>query len=153
MAGYSKSFDEFNLAANVFYNIGNQSVADLNSARSTAGSNLNISGKFKNTYGVAIEPGYNFNKETLGYLKLAYVSTSLSGTGTYTEPGEPADSSSQNIRFNGIGYGVGVKRMIDKNLFVGADFLYTQYQSKTDADQFTTKPNQMSYMIGVGYKF
>lgn len=153
VVGYSKSFNELNLAANVFYNIGNQSVGDLNSARATAGSNLNLTTKFKNTYGIAIEPGYNFNKETLGYLKLAYVSTTLNGTDTYTEPGDPASTGSSSTRHNGIGYGVGAKRMVDKNIFIAADVMYTQYQSKSNSDGFSQKPSQMSYMVGVGYKF
>jgi opacity protein-like surface antigen len=149
--GYSHSFGSFNLAGSAFYNVGDQNAGTFNSARSTAGSNLNLTGKLSNTWGVAIEPGWNFDSTTLGYAKFAYVGTTYKLNDSYTEPGY-SQSGSGNTNFNGVGYGVGLKKLIDKNIYVGGEVVYTQFNSKTDGG-LTLKPNQMSYMIGLGYKF
>lgn len=149
--GYSQSFGGFNLAGSAFYNIGDQNAGNVNLARSTAGSNLNLTGKLSNTWGVAIEPGWNFDSTTLGYAKFAYVGTTYKSNDSYTEPGF-SESGTGNTNFNGVGYGVGLKKLIDKNIYVGGEVVYTQFNSKTQ-DGVTIKPNQMSYMIGLGYKF
>lgn len=166
LAGYSQSFEAFNLSANVFYNIGNQDAGSNN--YSLTGSNgyltANQSFKLKNSWGVSLEPGVYVAEKTLGYLKLSYFNASLdynSGINVnvtspaYSESGSYSSSSSMN----GIGYGIGAKQMFTDNIFGFVEYQYVQYDTWSDSGLFGSgystsyKPNQNYGWIGVGYKF
>lgn len=125
--GYSQSFDNvfrgFNLAANVFYVIGEQSGGNKSSTAIVPGETQTISGsyKVKNTWGISLEPGYYISKDLLGYLKFAYVSSSATVSAEcysslsycYGPNGRNMNESTTiNKSINGIGYGFGGKYQI-----------------------------------------
>lgn len=166
LGGYSQSFDKFNIAANVFYNIGNQDSGSNN--YSLNGSNgyliANQSFKLKNTWGVSLEPGLYVTEKTLGYLKLSYFNSQLNYNASYgahivspsySESGSYNSSSSMN----GIGYGIGAKQMFTDNIYGFVEYQYVQYDKWNDSGLFGSgystsyKPNQNYGWVGVGYKF
>lgn len=181
--GYSQSFDNlfkgFNLAANVFYVIGNQSAGSL--GKTTNGvlatnettpltETLSGSYKVKNTWGISLEPGYYINKNLLGYLKFAYVSSSASVSATCSTNdlgclGSDGSFSSNasttfNKTINGIGYGAGGKYQITKDIYAALDFLYIDYSKINQTISWaglptnaSFKPQQYMGFISVGYRF
>lgn len=166
LGGYSQSFDMFNIAANVFYNIGNQNSGSNN--YNLTGSNgylsANQSFKLKNTWGVSLEPGVYVADKTLGYLKLSYFNSQLNydasssvhiNSPAYSGSGSTNGSSSMN----GIGYGIGAKQMFTDNIYGFVEYQYVQYDKWNDSGLFGSgystsyKPNQNYGWVGVGYKF
>lgn len=94
-AGYSQdmgvlneSLKGFNLAANIFYIIGNQNSGNK-SASGTAedgyANNLSTNGKLTNTFGISVEPGWNFTENTLGYLKFAWLNSRMKSGVDYSD--------------------------------------------------------------------
>lgn len=169
-AGWSQSIgaEGFNLAANLFYVIGNQNA--MNANNSTSGSDQwgtwqdssNLSNKLTNTFGISVEPGWNFTESTLGYVKLAWLNsrqkTSWNGSGTYVNHDGTglenwSDSASWNKTVNGFGYGIGAKQLVTKNIFVGVDLMGVTYGSVNVVDNVSMKPSQFMGFASVGYKF
>lgn len=167
-AGYSQDFGVFNeslkgfnLAANLFYVIGNQNAGST-SMSGTDGRgdqrSANLSYKLKNTWGISVEPGWNFTESTLGFVKLAWVNTQFNGNGSFSNSNGAADANgtiSESKTLNGFGYGLGVKQLVTKNIFVGVDLMGVTYNSYTPADSGgnTFKPSQFMGFASVGYKF
>ena len=178
--GYSQSFDNlfkgFNLAGNVFYVIGNQSggsVSNTFNSRDVANNSVTetLGGKYKlqNTWGISLEPGYYFTKEILGYLKFAYVSSTLNTNlscaasdsgcverGTFTS----SFTTNKNKTINGIGYGIGGKYQITRDIYGALDFMYVDYSkvNQTIAWSYEStnagfKPQQVMGFLSIGYKF
>jgi hypothetical protein len=139
----------------------------MNSVTETLGGKY----KLQNTWGISIEPGYYFSKDILGYLKFAYVSSTLNSSFTCNTSDNyclsPGGSFGANAAFstnkttNGIGYGIGGKYQITKNIYGALDFMYVDYskvnQTLEWASEFSTnagfKPQQYMGFLSVGYKF
>ena len=159
--GYSQSFGNFNLAANLFYVIGNQKAGSKTSnGLNTDGESVseNYNSKLKNTWGISIEPGWNFTESTLGYAKLAWVMSQANTSMNYHNNVGGFDTTpSTSKTINGFGYGLGVKQMITKNIYAGVDLMGVSYQSYsvTDADlgTFNNRPRQFLGFASIGYKF
>lgn len=168
-AGYSKEIPEtygLNLAANVFYVIGNQNAGSGGKSTNWInGSNPNSdqtysSQKLQNTFGIAIEPGFNFNKSTLGYLKLAWVNSQLNMVNSYdlTDPGVFTGrwgEFNQTRTVNGFGYGLGFKKMVSSNVFMGLDAMGVNYGTASFGGNGSIK-GQSSQVLGfasIGYRF
>lgn len=182
--GYSQSLDSlfkgFNLGANVFYVIGNQSSGNVSNTTNgvspfdssySATETLSGSYKLKNTWGISVEPGYYFSKGFLGYLKFAYVSSTAnasvscyaSDSACLTGPDTYAASNSQSVTktINGIGYGFGGKYQLTQNVYTALDFLYVDYSKVSQNISWTGenisnasfKPQQYMGFLSVGYKF
>lgn len=160
-AGYSQEIaaSGFNLAANIFYVIGNQKSGS-NSSTATNSSNYTASigtdNKLENTFGISIEPGWNFSKETLGYVKLAWVNTQSKNSISFSnnDPSSSQDAANKNL--NGFGYGLGIKQMISKDIFAGIDLMGVTYGSNKPGGDFSGsgfKPSQFLGFASVGYKF
>jgi opacity protein-like surface antigen len=152
-AGYSKSFGQFNLAASAYLIAGDQKAGKLQYSTSGVGT---IQFKNKNAWGVAIEPGVNVSESTLVYAKLAYVASNGQGSDNWTGSGIN-NSASYDQKFHGVGYGAGVKYKFSANLYALAEIQQINYQSKTwtynNGYQASIKPNSLTGIIGVGYKF
>lgn len=88
----------------------------------------------KNRYALEFTPGYAVTKDVLVYGKIASLSATAEGT------------SSESI--SGLGYGLGVRGMVDKNLFWQVGYDMNKYDEKNTA---TVKSNVFS--LGIGYKF
>jgi hypothetical protein len=174
--GYSKSFSSYNLAANLFYVIGNQSAGGSSTTGVTSNitpdgpskkvsENLNSSYTLKNTWGISLEPGYYFDKDLLAYLKLAYVTTSLqSNLSCNSSDGYcPNQMSSSSQSLNGFGYGLGVKKMFTDSIYGAVDLLgvtYGNVNKSYNLSTYSTAPNNASFkttqymgFVSVGYKF
>lgn len=181
--GYSKSFDNifkgFNLAANIFYVVGDQPGGSTSNTTTGVTGSFNtvtetLSGKYKfqNTWGISLEPGYYFTKDFVGYLKFAYISSTLNSSfscaasdGVCLTPDggiSGTSSFSTNKTINGIGYGIGGKYQITENIYGALDFLYVDYnkfnQNISWIDPTITtksgfKPQQYMGFISIGYRF
>jgi opacity protein-like surface antigen len=108
-----------------------------------AGSFNGVSVKSKDMYSLYLEPGYLVNDTTLLYGKVAYQSMKgeLSGAGV-----RASDT------FDGYGFGVGVRKMINKNVYLQAEISEINYSSQS-FNGVSMDPKQTVGTIGVGYKF
>lgn len=159
LGGYSQSIDKFNMAANIFYIIGNQDSG-------SQGVNGNYLGlvpwsatnqtKLKNTWGISVEPGYYLTDKTLGYLKFSWFNSSLNANGSVSALGV-TDSISSSANVNGAGFGLGAKQMFTNNIYGYVEYQYVTYGSKSMGlgaeTTYTGKPSQNYGVVGIGYKF
>lgn len=163
-AGYSQdmgvldsSIKGLNLAANMFYVIGNQNSGSGSgtATRASDGFTQTLGGnaKLKNTFGISVEPGWNFTEQTLGYVKLAWLNTRLNAGYNYSDNEPSANSGSLNKVVNGFGYGLGVKQLITKEIFLGVDLMGVTYGSADLGDGVSGKPSQFMGFASIGYKF
>lgn len=182
LAGYSKDLGAFepsikglNLAANIFYVIGNQNAGSASSSSSIGGFSQTLgvnSLKLKNTFGISVEPGWNFTENALGYLKFAWLNSRASGQASYSDSFRGGDSTSftfdgsSSTTINGFGYGIGGKYLITKNIYAGIDLMGVTYSSASptytapaaycDSDCSTSpslKNTQFMGFASIGYKF
>lgn len=119
----------------------------LNSAKSGEfkinGDGLSV--KVKNQYSLYVEPGLLLSDKTLAYGKISYnkakaVAEDASGDGSRS--------------ISGVGYGFGVRTMIDKNLSLHAEVKRVNYGSESTSDgSATIKTTATVGSIGIGYKF
>lgn len=140
-AGWSESVGPsgFNMAANMFYVIGNQNAGKPNGHTSEPWSlgalsgdynySGNMSSTLKNTFGISVEPGWYLEDRTLGYLKLAWLNTRVHQSGSYSTTctqnvgtctvvgGDVSETGSKST--NGFGYGLGAKHLITANTYIG----------------------------------
>lgn len=158
-AGWSQEIADsgFNLAANMFYVIGDQKAGQKNAsyANSTGfWQRQSLDTKLQNTFGISVEPGWNFSSETLGYAKLAWVNTRMNFNSSY------ADSYSTNnanethqATVNGFGYGLGAKHLFTKNIYGAVDLMGVSYKSYTTPAGASIRPTQFMGFASIGYKF
>ena len=175
--GYSQSFSgNFNLAANIFYmmgsdNAGQSSGSDafLNSDTGLVETSSNSTKTtLKNMYGIVVEPGYYFAKESLGFLKLGWAQGKVGINQADTDTGSenfPSTAYSASANTSGFLYGLGFKQMIAKNVYLGVEAYQIQFASKsfsntqvglagvTTATTYTVKPLVNYAGLTLGYKF
>ena len=58
-----------------------------------------------------------------------------------------------NHDVQGVGYGVGVRKMLDKNLFVQAGYDLNKFRDVTYNNGTTASLQENVYSVGIGYKF
>ncbi len=160
--GYSKALgsEGFNMAGSLFYVIGNQNAGNVSSTFVGSGGSLTEAGnvKFENTWGVSIEPGWNFAKSSLGFLKLAWVNSTYKGNlsanlTSFSDPTRNATAATYGSKnLNGFGYGLGVKHMLTQNIFAAVDVLGVSYQSYENYG-VSAKPSQWMGFASLGYRF
>ena len=170
--GYSYGFaGGFNLAANAFYLGGTENAGQVNSYSTQGGSNTpstqsnNTQFKLKNIWGIVVEPGYYFGKDSLGFAKLGMAQASVSGTSSDYNTTNTPTTTNTSLNFgttSGFLYGLGFKQMVAKNVYVGVEAYQIMFGSKsvtnTSASGSTTintsnKPNLTYGGITLGYKF
>lgn len=92
-----------------------------------------------------IVPGYVLSDSTLLYGKVS----ALSATGVAEGAGGNSSTS-----LSGIGYGLGVRSMIDKSMFFLVGYDWNRYDEKTiNGGAATFKPKADVFSLGFGYKF
>jgi opacity protein-like surface antigen len=121
--------------------LGISATYDLADTKTGSVAGLNFKGK--NHYSVNLKPGYVVGSSTMVYAILGY--NSVKGQASFE-----GDSASTN--FNGIGAGVGIAVLIDKNIYLKAEAQQITYNSKKDGD-LTYKLSSTVGTIGIGYKF
>ncbi|MGV0998969.1 MAG: outer membrane protein [Fluviibacter sp.] len=159
LGGYSQSFDRLNIAANIFYMIGNQDAGNksYNTRYLNVPISLSNSVKLENTWGISLEPGYYVTDNTLGYLKFSWFNSTLKSTPSVSALGV-TDTGNYSSNVNGAGFGIGAKQMFTNNLYGFLEYQYVTYGSTSlnTADggvSISAKPSQNYGMLGLGYKF
>ncbi len=105
----------------------------------------------KNHYSLYVQPTYAVNNSTALFAKLGYHKTK-----GVIEGVSNGDAGSVSSNFNGIGYGVGIKTFIDKNLFVQAEAQLVDYKKKSFTEDGVTdsyKIKSTAGIVSIGYKF
>ncbi len=159
LGGYSQSVDSFNLAANIFYMIGNQDAGSqtYNTRYLSVPISVSNTVKLENTWGISLEPGYYATDKTLGYLKFSWFNSTLKSSPSISALGA-TDTGNYSSNVNGAGFGIGAKQMITNNLYGFLEYQYVTYGSTnfntTDGGvSISAKPSQNYGMVGLGYKF
>ena len=107
-----------------------------------------------------IQPTYAFNNSFAAFAKLSYhqLDGLVKTTSAISLPLGGTIGANQSVKseFDGIGYGFGVKGLINQNIYIQAEIEYVDYDSEgggrpTSVIQFT--PETVSGKISVGYKF
>lgn len=99
--------------------------------------------KAKNASSIYLEPGFLVNEKTLAYGKLSYETFKMSSNGVIR--------SDKN--FDGVGYGLGIRTMLDKVWSLQVEVKHVVYGSEKMEGTTDFKPKATSGSIGVGYKF
>jgi opacity protein-like surface antigen len=116
--------------------------------------------KIEDQRSVYIQPTYAFNNSFAAYGKIGY--HEMDGKATLTqnlfinnqEYGLAAGSASGE--FKGIGYGFGLKGLINQNVYIQAEVQYVDYDSEGGGSANNVgsfKPETVSGIISIGYKF
>jgi hypothetical protein len=144
-ADMGKSSQDVSLQAAYGFALGNNYVlglgatyglGDLKYGSSSVGAG-NLKGK--DAYSIYLEPGYAISNSTLVYGKLAYLSMK----------GEVRGASED---FSGVGYGVGIRHKLNKNLYLQGEITQSEYSDETMLNT-TYKPSGTTGTVGIGYQF
>jgi opacity protein-like surface antigen len=115
------------------------------------GDDLSLKLSLKDHYSFYIEPTYAFNNSTALFAKLAY--HQAKGSVNLLSDGDSANGSKN---FEGWGYGFGIKTFLNNNVFVKAEASLVEYDKETygtAGDAVSFKPETVSGLISIGYKF
>lgn len=136
----------FALSNNIVLSVGaNYSLVDSKSFDASSGSGYSITSKLKNQSSLYLEPGYLVSEKTLAYGKVSYESAKASQDAT----GQA--NISKNL--HGMGYGFGIRTMLDKNLSLQAELKSVKYGSESSSSTSQFKTSATVGTIGLGYKF
>jgi opacity protein-like surface antigen len=152
-AGYGRDlYKNFNVSVGVFYDIGGNKVNDI---KATFYQD-NVKQSIENTAGVFIATGYYINQQTLVFLKAGYVRADKE----YIRAKAPDINISQNDSVDGYLWGFGVKHLLTKKVFVGADVSRYTYESSSSIANLnglevrvSSKPEQTNALLSLGYMF
>lgn len=100
--------------------------------------------RLKNLYSLYVEPGYAVSDSWLAYAKLGYFGV--------RNGEESVDGVTHSKTFGGLGYGLGIRTMLDKNLYLQFEFIQADYNRKT-IDFGTYRPMTSTGSVGLGFKF
>lgn len=107
-------------------------------------SNGAVTTKLKNQSSLYVEPGFLLNPTTLVYGKVSYESATLNLNGSgYT----------LNKDIKGTGFGVGVRTMLNKNMFLQVEAKQITFDKENPADTGPFQAKGTVGSIGIGYKF
>ncbi len=133
--------------------LGNQFALGLGATASfgtlNAGSNATLGVDFttKNRSSFDLTPSYALTDTTLLYGKVS----ALSATGVATTQATGVEDSKT---LTGLGYGLGVRTLVDKNIYLQLGYDWNKYDDVTNsAGTATLKGTSNVFSLGVGYKF
>jgi len=135
----------FNLSNNMVLSVG--ASYSLTNAKAFDLADAGISGdaKLKNQTSVYLEPGFLVSDKTLAYGKVSYEAAKFAA--------EPTGQTGESKNIHGVGYGFGIRTMIDKAWSLQAEIKHVKYGS-ADLDATTSlKTTANIGSIGLGYKF
>jgi outer membrane immunogenic protein len=120
---------------------GTYALVDAKAGTVVVGSNT---GRFvgKNAWTIYLEPGVLVADKTILFGKVGYASIKGDTEGVTSIP----------TNFTGSSYGIGLRSMIDKNLYVEVEALQFSFSSKVISG-VTYKPSGTQANVGLGYKF
>jgi opacity protein-like surface antigen len=149
-AGYSHGWGAFNLAASLYYLIGNQQAGSVDLDTELRGPD-NYDFELKDTWGVTLEPGYRLSDTTLVYAKLGYSQTSGKGNEFFEGVGYTYDTG-----YDAFTWGGGIKHLFSENIYGVAELIYSDYTGNTwssEGESIELTPESLIGIIGVGYQF
>jgi len=114
---------------------------DLADTKGGSSGSANLVGK--KHWSVNFKPGYVFGSSTMIYALVGYNRMQ----GTLNNNGS---SGASNL--NGIGYGIGIEALLDKNVYVRLEGQQVKYTTVNNAG-LTYKPSTTLATLGLGYKF
>ncbi|MBU3617980.1 MULTISPECIES: outer membrane protein [unclassified Polynucleobacter] len=114
---------------------------DLADTKGGSDGSANLVGK--KHYSINFKPGYVLGTSNMIYALLGYNRMS----GTLNNNGYTGTSN-----LNGIGYGIGIETLLDKNIYLKVEGQQVKYSSST-VSGVTFKPSTTIATIGLGYKF
>ncbi len=128
---------------------------------------IDLSYSFKNHNSLYLAPMYLVTDKTALFGKIGYhqIKGNLDYKVNYDfESDTDADANvdlsnvndSASKRFKGWGYGIGLTTMLSNNLFVQVEGEYINYKSETatvDDISYKFKPENLSALVSIGYKF
>jgi len=114
---------------------------DLADTKGGSAGSANLVGK--KHYSINFKPGYVLGSSTMLYALLGYNRLQ----GTLNNNGYTGTSN-----MNGIGYGIGIEALLDKNVYVKLEGQQVKYSSST-LSGVTYKPSTTIATLGLGYKF
>jgi opacity protein-like surface antigen len=127
---------------------GTYSLGDLKAGSGSASNGaMTVALKTKNLYSLYLEPGFVVGNTSLAYAKLMYLGTKGERTSSF---GPRSTTSSEH--FKGMGFGAGFRTMLNKNLYLQAEFLQTNFGSK-NIHGIDIKISGTTGTVGLGYKF
>ena len=116
--------------------------------------------KIEDQRSVYIQPTYAFNNSFAAFGKLGY--HQMDGKATLTQnlfinnQNYGLAAGSLSAEFKGIGYGFGLKGLINQNTYIQAEVQYVDYDSEGGGSANNVasfKPETVSGIISIGYKF
>jgi opacity protein-like surface antigen len=114
---------------------------DLADTKGGTSGTANLVGK--KHYSINFKPGYVLGTSTMLYALLGYNRMQ----GTFNDLGV---SGASNL--NGIGYGIGLQALLDKNVYVKIEGQQVKYNT-ANVSGITYKPSTTIATVGIGYKF
>ena len=116
--------------------------------------------KVEDQRSIYIQPTYAFNNSFAAFGKLGY--HQMDGKATLTQnlfinnQNYGLAAGSFSAEFKGIGYGFGLKGLINQNTYIQAEVQYVDYDSEGGGSANNVasfKPETVSGIISIGYKF
>lgn len=165
----------FSIGANAEFARGNISATDGSSdggASTTAGINARYDWALTPTFAIGLGASYSTGNHAFGSFANGTAATvnnrysldivpTVALSNNYQLFGKissiygtaaSSDGASTND-VQGVGYGVGVRKMLDKNLYVQAGYDLNQFRDVTFSNGTTSSLKENVYSIGLGYKF
>ena len=102
---------------------------------------LGVNSFSKNNTSIDFMPGYALSNTMLVYGKLSSVNGALQN-----------DTAATSNSLSGLGYGIGLRSMLDKNTYFQVGYDSIKYDDIV-ASGVTTSPKTTNFSFGVGYKF
>lgn len=157
LAGRSSSENDaaFDLTLGYGFNLGLDWVLNLSASYTVNdtdfgtvtyqdGGTQTVTAKLKNHWSVAIEPGYRFAPQWLGFVSLSY----------HSADGEYRDSQigTGTVDSTGFGYGLGLSYAYNRNLEVGVEVKQIDFSRET-VNISTGEPEVTQAGIRLNYRF
>lgn len=135
---------------------GSYGVDDIKSG--SVSNTSTASFKQKNVFSLYLEPGLLASNTTLIYGKLAlqsmdFQSTFNSCSKSGNDPWVCSSLATYNQSLKGYGYGVGIRTVIARNIFLQVEAMQTSYDKGVLLGAIDVKSTVSSGGVGVGFKF
>lgn len=100
--------------------------------------------RLKEMYALYVEPGYALTHDWLVYAKLGHFGVRRGE--------ESVDGVTASKTFGGWGYGLGLRTLLDRNLYLQLEFIQADYNRKT-ADFGSYRAMTTTTSLGLGFTF
>ena len=156
--------DKFDVGASIFggyrWNMGAGSVAaelshnsnagelGTSSIATTSGDGV-LDGKLENNWAISVLPGYNFTKDTTGFIRIGYTQAK----GTVTVNGTTTIAGSESHTFKGPIWGFGVDQAFTPNLAGRIEYQFLDLKSWADDAGISFEPRATGINLSLRFAF